>query len=186
MSGVLSVVFTLIGVTFYLRSIYRKESTPHILSWLGWAFITTIGAFAMLDNGSTWSTLFIFSNSLSCLFIALYSIYKKTGTWSTTSYDYVFFGLGILGIILWQVFDLPILAIIFCVLADLFFAIPTVLKTYKNPKSESAISWIPYCIAGVFGLIAMQTFLVTEVLYPLYIFTINFVILIIILFKNKK
>ena len=184
--GTLSSIFTILGAIFYLRSIYRKEINPHILSWIGWAFITSIGATAMLDSGSTWSTLFIFSNSLSCISVAIYSIYKRVGIWSTTVYDYMFFGLGILGIILWQIFDAPLVAIILSVLADLFFAIPTVLKTYKNPKSESIKSWVPYCIAGVFGLLAMETFLPTEVLYPFYIFTLNFMVLGIILFKGNR
>lgn len=184
--GILSVIFTLFGAMFYLMSIYKKEINPHLLSWIGWAFITLIGATAMLDSGSTWSTLFIFANSLSCISVALYSVYKKVGVWSTTVYDYVFFGFGILGIILWQTFDAPLLAIILSVLADLLFAIPTLIKVYKNPKSESATSWIPYCIAGVFGLLALGTFTPTEVLYPFYIFTLNFIVLIIILFKDRK
>lgn len=184
-SGILSAVFTLLGAIFYLRSIHKKEINPQILSWFGWAFITLVGTLAMLDSGSTWSVLFIFSNFLSCISIALYSIYRKVGTWSTSSYDYIFFTLGVLGIILWQTFDMPILAIIFCVLADLFFAIPTIIKTFKDPNSENATSWIPYCIAGVFGLLSIQTFLATEVLYPSYIFTLNSIVLIII-FKGRK
>lgn len=184
--GILSAMFTLIGASFYLRSVYKKEINPHILSWLGWAFITFIGTLAMLDSGSTWSVLFIFSNFLSCISIALCSIYRKVGMWSTSTYDYIFFVLGILGMILWQIFDMPILAIVFCVLADLFFAIPTVIKTFKNPNSEKATSWIPYCIAGVFGLLSIQKFLATEVLYPSYIFILNALVLIIILFKGRK
>lgn len=183
-SGILSAVFTLIGVSFYLYSIYKKENIPHILSWLGWAFITIIGAIAMLDSGSTWATIFIFANSFSCLSVAIYSIYKKTGVWSTNFYDYIFFGFGVLGIILWQILDAPFLAIILCVIADLLFAIPTVIKVYKNPNSETAKSWVPYCIAGVFGLLAIQTFSFSETIYPFYIFSINFLILIIILFKK--
>lgn len=184
--GILSAIFTLFGAIFYLRSIYRKEINPHILSWIGWAFITMIGATAMLDSGSTWSVLFVISNSLSCISVALYSIYKRVGTWSTTIYDYVFFGFGILGIILWQTFDAPLLAIVLSVLADLFFAVPTLVKVYKNPKSENAKSWIPYCIAGIFGLLSMKTFSSTEVLYPIYIFTLNFMVLGIVLFKDRK
>jgi len=78
-SGILSAVFTLVGATFYLNAIYRKESNPHLLSWFGWAFITFVGSLAMLDSGSTWSVLFIFSNFLSCISIAIYAIYKKVG-----------------------------------------------------------------------------------------------------------
>lgn len=184
--GILSAVFTMVGVFSYLRCIYKGENSPHVLSWLGWAFITTIGAFAMLDSGSTWGTIFIFANSFSCIVVALYSIYRKVGVWSTTVYDYLFFGLGILGIILWQVLSLPLLAIILSVLADLFFAIPTIIKVYKYPKSENASSWVPYCIAGVFGLLAIGKLSLSEVLYPLYVAFLNFLILVIIVFKGKR
>ncbi len=183
--GILSAVFTLIGAILYLKSIQKKEINPHLLSWLGWSFITLIGAFAMLSSGSTWSTIFIFSNSLSCISVAIYSIYKKVGVWSTTIYDYVFFGFGILGIVLWQILDYPLIAIILSVIADLFFAIPTVIKVYKNPKSENARSWIPYFIAGICGLISLSFFSLSEVLYPAYIFILNTCVLLIILFLGK-
>ena len=184
--GIFSAVFTLIGAYYYLRSIHKKESNPHLLSWVGWTFITTIGAFAMLDSGSTWATIFIFANSASSMSVVLYSMYKKVGIWSTTIYDYIFFSLGILGIILWQLLNMPLVAIILSVLADLLFAIPTVIKVYRNPRSESANGWIPYCIAGIFGLLAIRSISLTETLYPFYIFFINFLILIIILFKKNK
>lgn len=175
--GILSTIFTLIGAVSYLKSIYKKEINPQILSWFGWAFITLIGAVAMYTSGSRWSVLFIFSNSLSCFSIAIYSIYKKIGVWSTTIYDYVFFILGILGIILWQIFNNPLIAILLSVLADFCFAIPTLIKVYKNPRSEKAKNWIPYCVAGLFGLLALGSFSLSEILYPVYIFTINLFIL---------
>lgn len=184
--GILSVIFTLFGVTFYLISIYRKESNPHLLSWLGWAFITLIGALAMLDSGSTWATLFIFANSSSCFIIVIYSLYKKIGIWSTTFYDYIFFSLGILGIILWQVLSLPLVAIILSVVADLLFAIPTITKVYKYPKSENYVAWIPYSVAGIFGLLAVSTWVLSEVLYPVYVCCLNILILLIILLLRNK
>ena len=169
-----------------MRSIYRKESNPHVLSWLGWAFITLIGSLAMIDSGSKWSTLFIFANSFSCFTIATYSIYKKVGVWSTTIYDFLFFGLGILGIILWQTLDLPIAAIFLSVTADVFFSIPTLVKIYKNPKSENYVAWIPYCIAGIFGVLAISRLTLSEILYPTYVCVINIVMLLMILLLKEK
>ena len=95
--GILSSFFIIIGGIPYIKDIHQGKAHPHVLSWLGWAFITALGGAAMLAEGSTWAVAILFANTLLCLSIAGYSIVKKVGVWSTGIYDYVFFGLGILG-----------------------------------------------------------------------------------------
>lgn len=185
--GILSAFFTFAGLIPYFLEIHKREIYPHNLSWLGWAFITFAGGIAMLADGGGWSVVIIFANTLSCLLIVGYSVYKKVGIWSTTKYDYVFFGLGILGIILWQTFDIPIIAIICAVMADLFFGIPTLIKAYKNPKTELPIAWLACSIAGLLSLFAVKSFVASDFLYPLYLFLYDTVLfLIIVIFRNKK
>lgn len=185
--GILSAFFTFAGLVPYFLEIRKKEIYPHNLSWLGWAFITLVGGIAMLADGWSWSIVIIFTNTLSCILIVLYSLYKKVGIWSTTKYDYVFFGLGILGIILWQTFSLPIIAIACAVLADLFFGIPTLIKAYKNPKTELPIAWLSCSVAGLLSLFAVQGFAVSEFMYPLYLFIYDTVLfLIIVIHRNRK
>lgn len=184
--GILSAVFTFGGLVPYFLNIHKKEIYPHNLSWIGWFFITFIGGVAMLYDGGGWSSVIIFANSLSCLIVVIYSIYKKVGVWSTTSFDYIFFILGILGIILWQTFNMPIIAIVCTVVADLSFGIPTIIKTYKNPKSEIYIAWLSCSLAGLLSLFAVKNFSLSEFLYPLYLFIFDTSILLIILLKNKK
>lgn len=184
--GILSAFFTFAGLVPYFLNINKREIYPHNLSWLGWFFITFIGAMAMLKDGGEWSVVIIFANSLSCLLIVIYSIYKKVGVWSTTVYDYMFFGLGILGIILWQTFSLPILAIICSIVADLSFGIPTIIKAYKNPKSELPIAWLSCSIAGLLSLFAVKNLAIGQFLYPLYLFLYDTIVfLTLIIFKNK-
>ena len=185
--GILSAVFTFAGLIPYFISIHKREIYPHNLSWLGWFFVTFIGAVAMLSDGGQWSVLIIFANSLSCLFVVIYSVYKKVGIWSTAVYDYIFFGLGILGVILWQTFNLPIIAIICVVISDLSFGIPTIIKIYKNPNSEIYLVWLSCSIAGALSLFSLNNFAVTEFLYPLYLFIFNTTILsLVLILKNKK
>lgn len=185
--GILSAILTFVGIVPYFLGIYKKEIYPHNLSWLGWAFITFVGGVAMLADGGSWSVVILFANCLSCVFIVLYSLYKKVGIWSTTVYDYVFFGLGILGVILWQTFSLPIIAIVCAVLADLSFGIPTIIKAYKNPKSETYLAWLACAISGLLSLFAVKSLAASEFLYPLYLFIFDTtVLLIIILLRNKK
>ena len=184
--GILSAFFTFAGLVPYFLEVHKRKIYPHNLSWLGWAFITFVGGIAMLADGWSWSVFIIFANTLSCLLIVGYSIYKRVGIWSTTIYDYVFFGLGILGIILWQTLSIPLLAIICAVMADLFFGIPTIVKAYKSPKSELPIAWFACMLAGLLSLFAVRSLTLIDFLYPLYLFIFTTVFLTVIIFRNKN
>lgn len=186
--GILSSVFILIGGFPYLKDIHQKKAHPHILSWIGWSFITALGAFAMLADGSTWTVAILFANTLLCLFVALYSIIRKVGVWSTSKIDIVFFGLGIIGLILWKTLDLPILALICAIAADLAFGLPTIIKAYKDPTSETSFVWIAATISGLFSLFAVQSFAFHEVAYPLYLFVYDTTVLFIVwkIIKKKQ
>lgn len=185
--GILSSIFVLIGGIPYLKDIYQKKAHPHVLSWIGWAFITASGAFAMLAEGSTWAVAILFANTFLCLAIAAYSIIKKVGVWSTTKMDFVFFGIGILGLILWQTLDLPVIALIFAIIADLSFGIPTIIKAYQNPLSESYFVWLTATLSGLLSLFAVKNFSFSEVAYPLYLFIYDGIVLLLVLrIINKR
>lgn len=179
--GILSSFFILLGGLPYLRDINKKLAHPHVLSWLGWAFITALGGSAMLAEGSTWAVAILFANSLLCLSIAGYSIIKKVGVWSTGIYDYIFFGLGILGLILWQTLNLPILALICAIVADFSFGLPTIIKTYKNPASETPFVWLTATISGLLSLFALRNFGFSESAYPIYLFAFDLTVLLLVL-----
>lgn len=134
----LAILFFLIGFTPYLFDIHHKRVKPHIMSWVGWGFITLIGSLAMYAEESTWIANFIF---IQGFVIAFYSIYKGVAVYSTSKVDYVLFGLGILGVILWQVTGIPEIALIFAIAADFFFGLPTIIKTWKEPTSETPFPW---------------------------------------------
>jgi len=185
--GILSSVAILIGGIPYINDIIKRRVKPHVLSWLGWGFITAIGAFAMLAEGSTWAVALIFANTVMCSIIAFSAIATKAGVWSTGIKDYVFFGAGLLGILLWQTLDMPILALVCAILADLAFGIPTIVKTFKDPSTETPFPWAMSVVAEIFGLLALKELSFHEVAYPVYLFIFDITIFLIILkiFKRK-
>lgn len=185
--GILAATFILIGGIPYINDIFKRRVKPHILSWLGWSFITAIGAFAMFAEGSTWTVALIFANTVMCLIIAFSAMTTKTGIWSTGVQDYIFFGAGLLGIALWQILDMPILALVFAILADLAFGIPTIIKTYKDPTTETPFPWAMSVVAGIFGILAIQHFVFYDAAYPVYLFIFDIIVFLLILkiFKRK-
>lgn len=184
--GIFSSVFILIGGIPYLIDIYKKKAHPHVLSWIGWAFITALGAFAMMAEGSTWVVAILFANTFLCLSVVVYSLFKKVGVWSTGVYDFVFFGLGLLGLTLWQVLDIPTIALVSAIIADLFFGLPTVIKTYKDPSTETPFVWVTATISGLLSLFAAQAFVFHEIAYPLYLFIFDTTVLLLVLKIIKK
>lgn len=179
--GSLSSLFVIIGGIPYLKDIHQGKAHPHVLSWFGWSFITALGASAMLAEGSTWAVAILLANTFLCVSIAGYSIFKKVGVWSTTIYDYVFFGLGILGLILWQTLDMPIIALICAIVADFSFGFPTIIKTYKDPTTETPFVWVAATISGFLSLFSIQSFAFHEAAYPLYLFIYDSVVLLLVL-----
>ena len=184
--GTLSALAILIGAGPYLKDIYLRKVQPHVLSWLGWAFITGLGASAMYAEGSTWLALIVAANTVTCLSIALFSIARKVGVFQTSKWDWIFFGLGIFGLVLWLTLDMPILALICAIFADFCFGVPTVIKTYKKPSSETPFAWIMATTSGFLSLFAIQMFTFTEVAYPLYLFLFDSLVLLLVLKVIRK
>jgi NAD(P)-dependent dehydrogenase (short-subunit alcohol dehydrogenase family) len=124
---------------------------------------------AMYTEGFTYGFVIVAANSLLCFFVAAFSIIRKVGVWKTSIFDYWFFIAGIIGIILWQVFNNPDLAITFAVIADLSFGIPTIIKIYKDPESETLFPWSMAALSGLTGLFAISYISYTEIVYPVYL-----------------
>ena len=179
--GISSSLIVLIGGIPYLKDIHERKVRPHILSWTGWAFVTALGASAMFASGSTWATAILFANTALCVSIAGYSIIRKVGVWSTGPHDVVFFGLGIVGLILWQVLNEPVIAIVCAILADLFFGLPTIIKTYKDPSTETPFVWATASLSGLFSLFALRNFGFSEAAYPVYLFIFDSTVLSLVL-----
>ncbi len=184
--GILSSIFVLTGGIPYVSDIHKRRAHPHVLSWIGWAFITALGAFAMLAEGSQWAVAILFANTFLCLTIAGYSTLKQVGVWSTTVWDFVFFGLGILGLVLWQTLHIPVIALICAIVADFSFGIPTIIKTYKDPSSETPFVWLTATISGLLSLFAIKGFYFSEVAYPLYLFIFDGTVLLLVLNVLRK
>lgn len=184
--GTLSSLFIIIGALPYLYDIYQKKVHPHILSWTGWGFLTGLGAAAMLAEGSQWAVAILLANTLACFLIAIYSVIQKVGTWESSRYDLTFFGLGVVGLVLWQILNLPILALICAILADFCFGVPTLIKSWKDPSTETPFVWTMATLSGLLSLFALRNFSFMESAYPVYLFTFDLLVLLIVLKVIKK
>ncbi len=184
--GIVSSLFILIGAIPYIKDIFKKQVRPHVLSWLGWGLITGLGAAAMYADGSTWMAVIVFTNTVACLSIVFFSVIRKVGVWETSHLDWFFFFMGILGVVLWQTLDMAVLALICAIIADFAFGIPTIIKTYKNPETETPFVWVAATLSGLFSLFAIQVIAFHEIAYPVYLLFFDSAVLLLVLKVVKK
>lgn len=89
----------------------------------------------------------------------------------------------ILGLILWQITNVPNLAILFAIMADGLAATPTIVKSYTNPETENAIAYLTAGISSIIAILTIKAWHFENFGFPIYLFTVTFILYVLIQFK---
>ena len=81
--------------------------------------------------------------------------------------------ITIIGVVLWQLTDNPVLAVLFCIIADLFASLPTLVKAYIDPSSEYPLPYLMSATAMVVTLLTVESWTFTVYGFPLYMLMVN-------------
>jgi hypothetical protein len=165
--GIIAAAVNLAGFYPYIRDIFRGTTKPHPFTWLIWGLIGSIGFFAQLSAGAgagAWTTL---AGALACLLVAALSFTR--GDLRIVALDWWCAAGAMLGLVLWVLTKDPLLAVIFVVLTDALGFVPTFRKAYLRPNEETAFIYVTGAISFVLGMMALETYNITTLLYPLYI-----------------
>lgn len=172
--GLLSVLVNLAGYVPYIRDILAQKVKPQRITWAIWTILTGIAFYNQIQNGGGYSVYFFGSTFFLVTIVLLLSI--KYGFKQTTRFDIgcLVLALGLLGVFL--VTKNTIYTTYLAVGIDMFGALPTVYKTFRHPETEAYAQWVMAAIAGLFSMLALTTFSLVLIAYPLYVFVMNAVI----------
>jgi hypothetical protein len=87
--------------------------------------------------------------------------------------DLLCLALAILLLIYWITVKDTYTSTVLAVIIDGIGAIPTLIKTYKHPATESYPQWVLAGIAGLFTMLAVPRFDWILLIYPLYVVLMN-------------
>ncbi|MCA9352568.1 hypothetical protein KC901_00085 [Patescibacteria group bacterium] len=177
---ILAIVPYFIGFFPYLKDIHTRRVQPHVMSWIGWGLTTLLAFFAMLADVFNWAAFVVLANAIACFTVVIYSYVRGVAITVFSRYDTLFFIFGFIGVLLWQYLDNPDFAIVFAILADLSFGIPTIMKTYKKPSSETLLPWSMATLSGFFSIFAISYVSFTEIAFPVYLFFYDLIIFMIV------
>jgi hypothetical protein len=162
-----------LGGLYYFYETVIGAARPNRVTWLLWGIFPMIIFAAQRVQGVEGLSWTSFVAGFTPLLIVAASFFNKKAYWKTEPRDYVLMAAAVLGMVLWALTDNPNLAILFSLLADLAAAIPTFIKAYQHPASES---WKAYAISTFgFGVsfLSIQTYDFQNTAFVAYVFLLN-------------
>ncbi|WP_278470660.1 hypothetical protein [Gimesia maris] len=180
----LAIVITFTAFIPYIRGILAGRIRPHLFSWLIWGTTTLIVFFAQHEaNGGTGAWPIGISGVIT-VYIAFLS-YIKRGDISITRLDRLFFSAALLSIPCWYFTSNPMWAVILLTIIDLLGFGPTIRKAYDHPFEESILFIFLFFIRNTFALLALESYSLTTVLFPLSICCVCLFLTVLIHYRRK-
>jgi hypothetical protein len=164
--AVVAGLLTAVCVIPYLRDIYRGTTRPQRVSWLVFAVLSIVAAVSQFMDGAYAGAWLTGGAALGFTLVFLVSIRRGVGGMSfndALSLIVASCGLGVSLAV-----QEPFIAVLAVVVAEVPAVSLTVQKALRDPKSETASTWLIDGLAGVCALLAVSELSLAQVLYPLH------------------
>ena len=171
--AVIGAVIASIGGFYYLVETIRGKTKPNRVTWFLWGLFPMIIFVAQRAQGVEGLSWASFAAGLTPFLILLASFINKEAYWKTEPRDYVLMGAAIVGIALWALTDNPNLAIVFSLVADIFAGLPTFIKAYKYPETESGVAYAISTFGFGISILSIQAYTFENYAFVIYLFLMN-------------
>ncbi|OGG08117.1 hypothetical protein A3D05_05255 [Candidatus Gottesmanbacteria bacterium RIFCSPHIGHO2_02_FULL_40_24] len=179
-------VLSFIGQISYLTNTIGGKVKPNKVTWFFWALIPLVAFAAEIKQGVGLVSLMTFMVGFGPLTIFIASFVNKKSYWKIHPLD-IFCGfLSVSGLVMWFLTKNANLAIMFSIFADGTAGVPTVIKASIAPETESSTIFFLSGINALITLLAITIWDFAHYAFPLYIFFLCFLMVILIKFKAGK
>jgi hypothetical protein len=170
----ISAAISLTGVFAYIRDMIRGKSKPNLVTWGLWAFAPLIATGAALSIGADrWSTVRIFMSGFGPLLVFISAFLVKQGYWKLSKFDYACGLLSVIALVAWVGAHSPVLAILLAAIADLFACLPTLIKAWKYPETETFYTYFVGFFTASIVLPAIPVWNIENAAFQLYLLAAN-------------
>ncbi|HEU0266697.1 MAG TPA: hypothetical protein VFQ70_03645 [Candidatus Saccharimonadaceae bacterium] len=170
----ISGILAIIAGPSYLVGIIKGTVRPQRMTWFIFGALGVIAFIAQLDAGASWSLVFSGLDLLGSLVVFGLSLWRGTG--GSTRLDWLALTIATIGMIVSVIAREPVVAILGVILADISGMWLTLVKVWRDPDSEIALTWLLFATAGVFGVLTIRHWTWGIVLYPAYLAAVNYTV----------
>jgi len=157
------------GAAVYLRDTLRGTTQPNRVTWLLWAVAPLLAAAVEFNEGVGLRALPTFMVGFMPLLIFIGSFHNSASVWKVRRMDYACGAVSVIGTVVWLVTRDGVLAISAAIAADFLAGIPTLMKSWTHPGSETVHSYIGAVISMVILLLTVDHWTFDVVAFPLFV-----------------
>lgn len=188
---VVSAILALSGTFAYIRDIFKGKTKPNLVTWGLWAFAPFIATGAALSvHADGWTTARTFVAGFGPLLIFITGIFISKSYWKLSKFDYACGFLSLVAIGAWLLANSPILAILLAAIADLLATLPTIVKAWKYPETETVYTYFIGIFTASIIIPAIPVWNVENSAFLIYLLVANTTLFIIVMrgyvLKHKK
>ena len=173
----------IISIIPYFKSILKGNTKPHRMTYFIWTILILIAFFTQVAKGGTWSLLLTAGDGIAVLATFILSI--KFGVGGLERRDIISILGVMISLMLWYLTKEPAVALFLIILIDLIGLNLTIVKTWKNPETENWVAWAMCATGGFFGVLAVGSYNLILLSYPVYICLANLSLTIVIISRKK-
>ena len=171
----IGVLINLIGILWYIRSIFYSGTKPNLVSWFIWALAPFIGVFLQLKAGAGLSVLGTLMAGFGPFLVLLFSLFKKNSFWKIKTFDVICGLIALFSLVLYILTHNLGISILFAILSDFLAYIPTILKTYKFPETENSSIFAGGIINNILALLITKNWIFAIYAFPVYLVLVNLI-----------
>ena len=175
---VLSAIINIAGSYVYIKDTLKGKTKPNRVSWLMWSIAPLIGTLAALSlHADIWATVRIFLAGFLPLIIFIASFINQQSYWKLTKFDFICGMCSVFAIVVWVFIDLPRISILLAAIGDGFAALPTLVKAWKYPETETGLTYITSFLAVLLIIPSIPKWNIENSAFQIYLLIANALLL---------
>ena len=180
----IGVLLNLITCAWYIRDITHGSTRPNLISWFIWMLAPFIGAFFEFKAGAGFSALPVFMSGFSPLLVIIFSLLSKNTYWKIIKLDIICGIISFLALVLYVFTHNLGISILFAIVSDGLAAIPTLMKSWKFPETETSVVYLAGVINNILGLLIIKKWIFSIYSFGIYLVLMNITIVFCIYHKK--
>ena len=163
----------LVGTSMYAYDTLRGLTQPNRVTWLLWTIAPGLAFIDELKQGVGLRSLMTFVIGFGPLLVLLASFANRRSVWKIGPFDVACGVASGLGLVLWLVTSNDTVALFSFMAADFLAGLPTVVKSWRDPSSESTSAYLTGAINAALTLTTVTVWTTAVVAFPIQIVLFN-------------
>jgi hypothetical protein len=182
--AITAALLAIAGSVPYVIDILKGRVKPHAYTWFVWSIVSGIVLFGQLAKGAGIGALPTAAAEVFTLIIFLLSL--RYGFRGITRTDTYFLLLAVVGIVPWLLTKDPTISVVIAVSIDVIAFVPTLRKTWREPKTETPILYASNVLRHIFALASLEAYNLATMLHSVAMIVTNSIMTFVVARKYRK